>query len=376
MIYKNAQVFCEGVFQRQAIDVEAGKITRMGAIDRIDATDVMDLEGYYVIPGMVDVHTHGCIGYDFSAVTYGAIQEMEAYYRRKGVTSMLATLMTGETQKLLNAVQTLDYYCTNNPNTIIKGIHLEGPFFGENKKGAHASQYLREIDKTWFQTLDEASGNRIKLVSIDPTLEGAMDFITTYKTAKTIALGHTDGTYEVAKRAVESGASQITHLFNGMNGLHHREPGLVGVMNDCDVKAELITDGVHIHPSVVRLCFKLNPEKMLIISDSISAAGLEEGESCVSGGVEVTVQGGKALTKDGTIAGATYTGFETMCQAIAFGVEPHQVIQSATIRPAQAIGLKGVGELKVGYQADMLVVDERYQLKAVIQAGNYQVVEG
>ena len=426
MIYKNAKVFNEGVFEVKDVRVEGDRIVEVGsiacnytdtnyiacsltehapigyghiessrvvdevfadkkAVDRkgvnekvIDeeafnkegvSEEIIDLDGYYLLPGVIDVHTHGCLGHDFSDITMEAIAEMEAYYVQNGVTSILATVMTGATEKLVEAVQVIRAYQLSHPESIIKGIHLEGPFFGETKKGAHESKYLRAIDAEWFEALDGASGGQIKLVSIDPTLEGVNDFITQYSREKVIALGHTEATYVQAKEAVASGARQITHLFNAMNGLHHREPGLFGVMTEDDVYAELITDGVHVHPSVVKMCFNANPEKLIIISDSISAAGLKEGERCISGGMEVMIKEGKAVTAEGVLAGSTCTGYEVMCQAIKFGVKAGEAIQSATERVAEALRLEKVGKIAVGYAADVLVIDSNYDLKAVIQAG-------
>ena len=410
MIYKNAKVFNEGVFEVKDVRVEGNRIVEVGSIacnhtdynpvvcslieyapiesghiensrmgnealvsEKVVNEQIIDLEGYYLLPGVIDVHTHGCLGHDFSNITMEAIVEMEGYYVQNGVTSILATVMTGATEKLLESVKVIRAYQLSHPESIIKGIHLEGPFFGEAKKGAHESKYLKAIDAEWFEVLDIASGGQIKLVSIDPTLEGANDFIKRYSTQKTIALGHTEATYAQAKEAVASGARQITHLFNAMNGLHHREPGLFGVMTEDDVYAELITDGVHVHPSVVKMCFNANPEKLIIISDSISAAGLKEGESCMSGGVKVEIKDGKAVTPEGVLAGSTYTGYQAMCEAIRFGIKSSEAIQSATERPAQAVGLKKVGKIEVGYQADLLVVDSTYALKATIQAGNMKV---
>ena len=173
-------------------------------------------------------------------------------------------------------------------------------------------------------------------------------------------MAHTSCDYELAKEAVERGAHHITHLFNAMNGLHHREPGLVGAFSDFDVMAELICDGVHVHPAVVRMCFKVAPEKLVLISDSISATGLPAGQY-VSGGLKITVTNGEAKLENGTIAGSTVSAFEGMRRAISFGVPAHEAILSATLNPAKAVGLEQeVGSISKGKKADLLVVDRDY----------------
>ncbi|MFI3170781.1 MAG: N-acetylglucosamine-6-phosphate deacetylase [Eubacteriales bacterium] len=368
MILKNASVFVDGIFRDVDIRVETNKITEIGK--GLAGEDSIDCQGKYIIPGMVEIHSHGCLGYDFCMASAQEISEMRAYYATHGTTSLLATVMTSGKDKLKEAMRQIKPITHTDENvTRIMGINLEGPFFDEAKKGAHDADCLLPLDEKFFDELNALSGDNIRLLDVDPTLENAMEFIQKYAKKMTVSIAHTTCDYELANKAIEAGATHVTHLFNAMNGLHHREPGIIGAFSDNDINAELICDGFHVHPSVIRLMYKSDGEKILLISDSISAMGLPDG-AYVSGGLDIFVENGEAKLKNGTIAGSTITLFEGLRRVISYGVPVEQAILGATLRPAKAVGIdEYVGSIEEGKYADLLITDKDFHLEQVMMNG-------
>jgi N-acetylglucosamine-6-phosphate deacetylase len=298
------------------------------------------------------------------------IGKMCNYYAYNGITSVLATTMTDGKENSYQAMSNIKDYCNQEKSgSRILGINLEGPFLGKDKKGAHDERYLLEIDIEFFEKLDELSGKQIRIVSIDPNLTGAMEFIRDYKDEKVISLAHTSASYETAISAMKAGANHVTHLFNAMNPLHHREPGLLGAALEKPCFTEIICDGIHIHPAIIRFLFQSIPGKVVLISDSMMAAGLSDGNYLL-GGLNVTVQNGKATLEDGTIAGSATNLYHSMCNAIKFGVKPEDAILSATYLPAKSIGKEGVaGSIGIGRKADLLILHKDYSIKTVLING-------
>lgn len=368
MIFKNAEVFYDGGFKKLDVRTENSKIVEIG--ENLSGESAVDLNGKLLLPGFLDIHSHGCMGFDFSTASVQEIEEMCLFYAKNGITSVLATSMTMdyESYKLaMGAIRKAMDVSTKGSR--ILGINMEGPFLGADKKGAHDPQYLLPLDFEKFEELDSLSGENIRLVDIDPRLENAVPFIQKYSGRKAISLAHTSCDYETACGAIEAGASHITHLFNAMNGLHHREPGLIGALSDKNIHAEIICDGIHIHPAVIRLIFKLVPEKMILISDSMCAAGLNDGDY-ILGGLQVHVKDGKAEQADGTIAGSTTTVYQAVKNAIRFGVPKEQAVLSATLIPAQAVRADSlVGSIAIGKMADLLVVNPDFELEQVYKDG-------
>lgn len=371
MILKNAKVFFEGDFEDLDVQIKDGIFYNI-AENISEDDEVIDCGGKKVIPGLIDVHTHGCMGYDFSTASADEMKDMFNYYASQGVTSVAPTSITMSLEPYKKAMMRINEYCNREDKTgsRVLGINMEGPFLAKNKKGAHDERFLTDVDEEVFKELDELSGNRILIVDLDPDLPSAMEFIKKYSDKKTISIAHTSCTYETAMKAIENGASHVTHLFNAMNGLHHREPGVIGAVNDSNVFAEIISDGVHIHPSVLRFMFTACPEKMILVSDSMCACGLEDGDYEL-GGLKVIVKDSKATLVDGTIAGSTTNVFECMRRAISFGIEEEEVILSCSLRPALSVGLEDkVGSIAKGKFADFLIVDDDYNLEQVFVGGN------
>jgi len=368
MIYKNADVFVDGSFQKVDFEVKNGKFITIS--NDLTSNDVLDCTDLLILPGLIDIHSHGCIGYDFNTANATEIEKMCEFYAKNGITSILATNMTIDYNIYKEAMIRIKNVMESKIHgSRISGINMEGPFLGVDKKGAHDTRYLIPIDVAKFDELNALSGDNIRLVDIDPKLPDSLAFIKEYSKSKTISLAHTSCDYDLAAKAFEAGASHVTHLFNAMNGLHHRYPGLIGAFSDFDVHAEIICDGIHIHPSVIRMMFKIDSDKLILISDSMPATGLKDGIYEL-GGQKVYVKDSKATLEDGTIAGSTITVYEAMKRAINFGVPKEQAILSATLIPAKAIKVDHeIGSISTGKKADFIILDKDYNIQSVYKEG-------
>ena len=360
MIFKNARVFLDNRFEICDVAVENRTITAIGTL----AGEGMDCAGLTLLPGLVDIHSHGCAGFDFDHADEEQLKAMCSCYLRHGVTTVLATLMTNPRDLLLQAAAKC-----GAASAPIRGIYLEGPFFGPAKKGAHDAQYLTPIDPAFFNALDQAAGGNIRIVAVDPCLEGAEDFIGSISKTKRVTLAHTPATYDDAQKGFAAGASQVTHLFNAMTGLAHREPGLVGAALAGDCLAEVICDGIHIHPAVLKTAFRALDGRGMVISDSMAACGLEDGRYSL-GGQEVTVRGPRATLADGTLAGSVTFAWDGMVNLIRAGVPEAQAVAAATAVPAKSAGLEdSCGRIAVGRQADLVLCDSHWNIRQVFFNG-------
>lgn len=353
------------------IEIEDGKILRVGKdLPRKEEDLAVDCAGSYtVVPGFVDVHIHGCAGADTCDATREALEAMAAFLLAHGVTSFCPTTMTTSRETiqaaLLAAKDMMDHPMEGGARVV--GVNMEGPFIAKERKGAQKEEDILPPDFPLFQRFYEESGGIVRLVDVAPEQPGGLDFVEKASQLCTVSIAHTTADYDQAKAAFDKGVTHATHLFNAMSGLHHRKPGVVGaVFDDSRVRGELICDGFHIHPAVLRAAFRLLGDRALIVSDSMRANGMPEGEAFDLGGQMVTVHQGKALLPDGTIAGSVTNLHQEIKNLVSFGVPFEQAVKAATLLPARAIGLDGeIGSIAPGKRADLVVLDEKLDIAAV-----------
>ncbi len=353
------------------IEIEDGKILRVGKdLPRKEEDLAVDCAGSYtVVPGFVDVHIHGCAGADTCDATREALEAMAAFLLAHGVTSFCPTTMTTSRETiqaaLLAAKDMMDHPMEGGARVV--GVNMEGPFIAKERKGAQKEEDILPPDFPLFQRFFEESGGIVRLVDVAPEQPGGLDFVEKASQLCTVSIAHTTADYDQAKAAFDKGVTHATHLFNAMSGLHHRKPGVVGaVFDDSRVRGELICDGFHIHPAVLRAAFQLLGDRALIVSDSMRANGMPEGEAFDLGGQMVTVHQGKALLPDGTIAGSVTNLHQEIKNLVSFGVPFEQAVKAATLLPARAIGLDGeIGSIAPGKRADLVVLDENLDIAAV-----------
>mgnify|MGYP002731192715 FL=1 len=366
MIIKGGKVFQEdGSFLEQALYINDHRL-----VDKAEYQDdgkVIDAEGLLVLPGLVDIHSHGAAGEDFSDGNPEGLKKILQYEKRCGITSYCPTSMTFPKERLRQIFASIKGAQTEEGAKVV-GINMEGPFLDPAKKGAHVEEWIAAPDAAFVRELNQDVDGLVRLVTLAPNMEGAEEFIKEMHEEVCISLGHTAADYDCASRAMKLGAHHVTHLYNAMQPFGHRAPGLIGAaMDDPECMVELICDGYHIHPSAIRAAFRMfGPERVILISDSMRATGMENG-TYELGGQEVTVKDRKAVLKDGTLAGSATNLYGCMCKAVEFGIPLEQAIMAATANPARSIGIfDRVGSVRIGKQADLLLVSENLELKRVI----------
>ncbi len=331
----------------------------------------------YILPGLVDIHFHGCAGYDFCDGTAEAVRAIASYEMTHGTTTICPATMTLSEEQLLEicaagAAAETEVLPEGIPvKDVLRGIYLEGPFISMEKKGAQNPAYIHKPDLAMLRKLQQAAKGMIRMAVVAPETEGAMELIREGAGEFRFSIAHTCADYETAKEAMEAGAHHVTHLYNAMPPFTHRKPGVIGAAAENEeTRVELICDGIHIHPCVVKSTFKLfGAERMVLISDSMMATGMEDGEYAL-GGQPVIVKGNRALLKDGTIAGSATNLYDCMRTAIQMGVPKEEAVRAATRNPAEAVGLsEECGVLRSGRRADILLADGDFALLEVIKSG-------
>ena len=373
MFYKNARIFASDFqFHTGAFEVVDGVFGEV--LPQNVPEDAIDLHGATVIPGLVDVHSHGNSGADFSDGDYEGLKKMAAYYARCGVTSFAPASMTLPYDVLSAAFATAKQLTEETPDGCARlmGIQMEGPYFSYKKRGAQNPDYLKEPDFEGFRKLYENCGGLVRIVDVAPELPGAAEFVAKAKELCTVSIAHTDSDYDHAKAAIDAGVTHLTHMYNAMPGIHHRNPGVIpAAVENPNVRAEIICDGQHIHPASVRLAFTMfGPERMILVSDSGRCAGLPDGSQFQLGGQDCWLRDGVARLADGTIACSAANLWQCLCNVISWGIPEETAIRAASYNPACAIGADGkIGSIETGKLADFLVCSSDYSSKRVFLGG-------
>lgn len=374
-IIQGGIVFIDGQFREDiSVLVNQGKI--IGVTDGSSHPDgeTIDAGGHFVVPGFVDIHTHGCNGADTMDGTVEAIQKMSAFWSAHGTTSLLPTTMTADAQSIKKSISAV-YEAMKMPSGAdILGINLEGPFLCPRAKGAHMEELIINPSISFYESVLPENVDVVKIVTVAPDAPGAEELIRYLSDRGVIAsIGHTKATYEQCQAAFRSGARHCTHFYNAMSPLNHREPGAVGaILENMEVTIELIADLIHVHPAALKLaCSVKSPAKVSLITDSTVATGLEDGKY-ICGGLQVIVQEGSVRLMDGTLAGSILTLDQALRNMTAIGIPMERCIPMLTETPAAIVGAGSYkGRIARGYDADLVILDKSLAVKKTMVKGKH-----
>lgn len=369
MRYENGWIFADGRFVRGGFSVENGRFAHV--LEDIPGP-AEDLDGALVIPGLVDIHVHGCAGADFSDGDYAGLVRMARHLARRGVTSFAPASMTlpyDALDKAFHAAARLRREGLADGARLM-GIQMEGPFLSREKRGSQNPAYLRLPDWDRFLRLYDAAEGLLRIVDVAPELPGAVEFTRRASEKCRVSVAHTAAGYDQAAAVFDAGATHLTHLFNAMSGIHHRHPGPIGAASEREnVTAELICDGIHVHPSAVRMAFRLFPGRICLISDALRCCGMADGSYSL-GGQEILLSGGVARLTGGAIAGSAADLYQCMRRAVSFGIPREQAVWAATARPARVIGRESeTGAIADGRAADFVICGGELEPEAVYLGG-------
>ena len=371
MIIKNAKIYTpEHTFRTGDLVIREGRIVYGAAPEQ--GEEVLDADGAYALPGLVDIHFHGAVGHDFCDGDEAGLQAIADFEASKGVLAICPATMTFS-EEILNGIMDMAAAHKNGSGADLVGINMEGPYISPSKIGAQNPKYVQGADVEMFRRLQARSGGLIKLVDIAPEEPGNLDFIRACSEEVRISIAHTCTDYATAKEAFAAGASHMTHLYNAMPGITHREPGPIIAALEDHAEVELITDGVHIHPAMVRFTFNtFGDDRVILIADSMMACGLPDGSYSL-GGQAVTVRGPRATLTEhpDVIAGSATCLYDCMRHAVKeMGVPLESTVRAASENPAKSIGVDSdYGSLAAGRYGNVILADEDLNILTVVQKG-------
>nr|WP_318516326.1 N-acetylglucosamine-6-phosphate deacetylase [Photobacterium leiognathi] len=365
-----------GIAYNQYVIVNDGKIEAITETKPLDC-DVTELEGQTLVPGFIDIHIHGRAGADVMDATPQALQTIADALPKTGVVAWVGTTVTAPWQDIINALQQVREFCLQPKQVGAKllGCFLEGPYFTEAYRGSHPTQYLQAPSIAALAELKEVAGDSLIRVALAPEYQGSDEAIQ-WLTAEGIktSIAHTSANFEQVTTAHQHGADCGVHLFNGMSGLHHREPGCAGAVLFHDMLAELIADGIHVHPVMMQLAYRMKGyQQLALITDCMRAGGLSDGKYQL-GAQMITVTNGEARTDDGSLAGSTCSLDQALRNMIMLaGVPEWEAVQMATSVPAKYVGIDDkLGFIKPGYNASFALLDPQFQIQATLIDGQWQ----
>ncbi len=362
-----------GVIEGGWVQIEAGVIAAMGPGPRPPG-EAVDLAGAWLLPGYIDLHVHGGGGHDASA-SPADLAAAVAFHRQHGTTRTLVSLVAAPLEALAEQLAWIADRVAIGPTAQghVLGAHLEGPFLSAARCGAQNPGHLLRPDTAAFARLAAAARGTLRSITIAPELPGALDLIAAARAVGAVAaVGHTDATYAQARVGLDAGLRLATHLFNGMRPVHHREPGVVVAVLEGHIAAEIINDGIHIHPAIIRLLAR-EPEQLLLVTDAISAAGTGDGEFLLGGQQAVVRDGAARLAATGALAGSTLTMDAAVRRAVVECGLPIEVASAAaSANPARVLGIGDrYGAIAVGHDADLVVLDDELRLLRVMAGGSW-----
>jgi N-acetylglucosamine-6-phosphate deacetylase len=377
IVFKGNLVLSDKILENGTVVIEGGRIIGVfpsAAGQAFEGSDVVDFCDHYIAPGLIDLHLHGAMGRDVMDGNIAGLQEIAAYQAGTGVTGFVATTLAAALPQISDAVMGVKAAQTKPLPSEILGLHLEGPFLSFEKKGAQNPEFIRPIDLEAMSTILELCAGIKSIITVAPEMGDNLSFIPAFREGGlVVSIGHSAATYELAMTSFERGVAHATHLYNAMSGWLPREPGVIGAVLDSDrVTAELIADGIHVHPAALRMAIRQKGiERICLITDSLNAAGLGEGESRV-GGLEVVVRKGQARLKEsGTLAGSILTLNQAVKNVIDWtGVSVPQAVRMASLNPARVLGLDGqMGSIEANKLANLAVFDRDFNVLTTILRG-------
>lgn len=360
----NGRVYLDGSFQEKTIGLEEGHIHILPKDEKPkDGAGVYDAEGKKVVPGFIDLHTHGAVGVDVNAATAEELEKIGHFMATQGTTSWLCSVLTDTKEQTLWCIEEFKkHQKMESDGANLLGIHLEGPFLATEFKGAMPEHLLRDADVELLKEYQDAAEGNIRYLTVSPEIDGIVDAIPAMKDLGiVVAIGHSGADYDTSMKAIENGAASCTHIFNAMKLLHQHFPAIMGAAMESDIYCEAICDGRHLHPGVVRLLLKTKGiDRVVAITDSIMAAGLPDGNYKLGVNDVVVVDGDAKLASNGVRAGSTLTTGQALKNILSFTGRPiEEVLKLLTANPAKLIGVfDKKGSIAEGKDADLVILDE------------------